>query len=179
MKPLSLYGVVTITILALAGPLYATEDITKAKDDANVKALTDETEKDKAGVGPSATGDYDVDADKKAMTDSKSRDQLAGMKVLSKDGEQIGKIGDIFPSDENKPIQYVTLTNVGEYGIGTQNDIALPLAALSFETDRAKLTVDESKLKNAPMQAELSDENFGQKLHEHFGVSPKWHEKSN
>ncbi len=234
MKTLSLYGVVTITMLALASPLYAveditkpkddenvkaltgadeeekvgkgpadpgkyevdvdaekkkegkgrdlaeTEDITKPKDDKNVKALTGKTDKGKVGMGPSETGKYHVDTGaEKAMTVSKSRDELTGMEVLSKDGEQIGEIGNIYPSDESKAIQYVTLSNVGDYGIGKQNDIAVPLAALTFETDRARLTVDESKLKDAPMQAELSDENFQQKLQKHYGISPEWQEKSN
>ena len=62
MKTLSLYGVVTITMLTLVSPLYATGDITRAKDDANVKALTDADEKEKVGMGPADTGKYEVEA---------------------------------------------------------------------------------------------------------------------
>jgi len=67
MKILSFYGVVTITMLTLVSPLYATGDITRAKDDANVKALTDADEKEKVGMGPADTGKYEMDAGKKKM----------------------------------------------------------------------------------------------------------------
>jgi len=210
MKTLSLYGVVTVSMLALASPLYATGDVTKAKDDANVKALTDETDKGKVGMGPSDTGKYDVevgsetakkgtaetengkvgmgpsetgkytvDGDSKtAMKEAQSREDLAGMQVVSENDEEIGQIESIYPENEDQPIHYVTLSNADQHGKGIENGIAVPFAAFTFENGKARLTVDESKLKDAPMHTDLNDENFETKLQEHYGVSPQWKEKS-
>ena len=105
---------------------------------------------------------------------SLSADHLLGMTIESKDGKDIGEIQDIKIDPSNGRIDYVTVQVGGVLGLGGKDGVAVPIEAFRFANDKALLTVDESKLKNAPKRANLSDENFRRDLQSHYGISPSW-----
>jgi sporulation protein YlmC with PRC-barrel domain len=93
------------------------------------------------------------------------------MTVVLRDGENIGKIQDLKIDARNGRVNYVTVEKGGEMGV---EGIPVPLAAFQFTKENAKLTVDKSKLDNAPKQSNMSDQEFQRDLENHYGISPTW-----
>lgn len=110
------------------------------------------------------------------QSQSQSAEQILGMSVVAQDGENIGEIQDIKIDTRNGRINYVTVQKGGVMGIGGDEGIAVPLEAFQFTGENAQLTVDKTKLDNAPKQEDLSDQGFQQELQSHYGVSPAWQE---
>jgi sporulation protein YlmC with PRC-barrel domain len=106
---------------------------------------------------------------------SMSPEELKGMQVVSQTGEELGEIADVKTDEQSGQIQFVTISKGGVLGMGGE-DIAVPLEAFRIdqESDRATLTVDQSKLDNAPQQADKSNQEFQRELESHYGVSPAW-----
>jgi sporulation protein YlmC with PRC-barrel domain len=104
---------------------------------------------------------------------SPTPEKLKGMKVLSQQGEEIGKIQDVKKDPQTGEVSHVTVSKGGVLGIGSQKS-AVPLEAFTFssQTDEAILTVDESKLDNAPQQAKMPDQEFQRELQSYYGISP-------
>ncbi|MDW7772095.1 MAG: PRC-barrel domain-containing protein [Desulfobulbaceae bacterium] len=107
-----------------------------------------------------------------------SADELKGLKVVSQQGEDLGEIKDVKMDPQSGRISHVTMSKGGILGIGGE-DIAVPLGAFNFNTEQeeATLTVDQSKLDNAPQQAGMSDQEFNRELQDHYGVSPTWEQE--
>jgi len=168
-----------IAMMALSTPLYATGDMDKStqkNDKANV-TMDQQQEKDMA---MDKQHNKDMAMDDQSMNKDRvgtvpTADELRGMDVYSQQGEEIGEIEEVATNDQNGEIKFVVLSRGGILGIGDE-DIALPLAALTFQDDRATLTVDTSKLENAPQQANASDDQFQRDLQSHYGVSPAWNQ---
>ncbi len=126
-----------------------------------------------------AAGEYDKKSDK-AGSASISAEEIEGMKVVSQTGEEIGEIKSAKTDQESGKIKFVTLSKGGVLGMGGE-DIAVPFEALRFDqqNEQATLTVNESKLDNAPQQANMSDDEFQRNLESHYGVAPAWEGESN
>ncbi len=105
---------------------------------------------------------------------SQSAEEILGMSVVSRDGENLGEIQDIKIDTRNGRISYLTVQKGGVMGIGGEEGIPVPLEAFQFTQDNAQLTVDKSKMDNAPKQSGMSDQEFQRDLHSHYGVSPAW-----
>jgi sporulation protein YlmC with PRC-barrel domain len=108
-----------------------------------------------------------------------SAQELLGMKIVSPQGEDIGQIEDIKLNTQSGRIGFVNISKGGVLGVGGDK-VPVPLAALSFDTQnkQATLTVDKSKLDNAPKQANMSDEEFNRELQSYYGISPAWEQQS-
>jgi sporulation protein YlmC with PRC-barrel domain len=119
-----------------------------------------------------AAGDYGKESDK-AGSASISAEEIQGMQVVSQTGEEIGEIKSAKTDQESGKIKFVTVSKGGVLGMGGE-DIAIPFEALRLDqqNEQATLTVNESKLDNAPQQANLSDEEFQRNLESHYGVAP-------
>jgi sporulation protein YlmC with PRC-barrel domain len=152
MKKFTTTCVAAVTMLALASPLYAADE----------KKLTTDTHQQASAI------------------QSQSARDLKGFEVFSQTGEKLGKITDVRIDKQSGAVQFVTLTKGGIFGIGGE-DIAVPLKALDLdrESERATLTVSESMLDNAPMQANKSDQEFQRELSSHYGIAPSWGETPN
>ena len=100
---------------------------------------------------------------------------LMGRSIISKEGEEVGKINSVKRDINTGRITYVTMTSGGILGMG-EKTIAIPFQAVSFsqELDHVTLLVDRSKLDDTPKQANLSEEEFNHKLQSHYGISPAW-----
>lgn len=104
---------------------------------------------------------------------SMSAQDLKGKKVVSQQGEEIGKITEVSQAGEAGEI--VTISRGGVLGMGAEK-VSIPKEALSFDaqSDQVTLTVEKSMLDNAPQQAEMSNEEFNRELQSYYGVSPAW-----
>ena len=149
MKKRTISLVAIMASLALTSPVFATGNYQKTTNMSHNQEL-------KAGQTPL------------------SADRLLGMTIESRDGKNIGEIQDIKIDPSNGRIDYVTVQVGGVLGLGGKDGVAVPIEAFRFANDKAKLTVDESKLKNAPNRANMSDEDFRRDLQSHYGISPAW-----
>lgn len=130
-------------------------------------------------VSPLYAGDYGKKSDK-AGTTSMSAEKMEGMKVVSQTGEEIGEIKSAKTDQQSGKIKFVTISKGGVLGMG-EEETAVPFEALRLDeqNERATLTVNESKLDNAPQQANMSDDEFQRNLESHYGVAPAWEGESN
>lgn len=99
--------------------------------------------------------------------------ELRGMPVFSRQGEKIGEIEEVIVDDRTAKMKYLTLSK-GIFSSIDDEEIALPLEAVSFQKNQVTLTVDINVLQNAPKQSDLSEEQFRRNLEIHYGVSPSW-----
>ncbi len=155
MKKITVFMITGLTALFMASPLFAMDDATKGdRSEAQQMSM-----KQQAG-------------------NVKSAQDLLGMNVVSQTGEEVGTIQDIKLDIQSGRIGYVSLAQGGVLGMGEETT-PIPLNALNFEADqeRATLTVDQSKLDNAPKQADLSDQSYQRELETHYGVSPIWEDE--
>jgi sporulation protein YlmC with PRC-barrel domain len=136
-----------VAMMALAGPLYAAGDSSQTT------------------VSESMTGSAQV----------QSAEELKGMKVFSQTGENLGLIKSVSTDPNSGQIKFITISKGGFAGIGGE-EIAVPIKAFQIDQTyrRATLTVDESKLDNAPQQASMSDDEFQRNLEQYYGVAPAW-----
>ncbi len=107
---------------------------------------------------------------------SMSAEEMQGMQVVSQEGEKIGEISKAHAGQQSGNVQFVTISKSD----ADRENIAVPLEALQFdrESGHAKLKVAESKLDNAPQQADKSTQVFLFELEEHYGVAPGWQEEA-
>ncbi|MGB3221878.1 MAG: PRC-barrel domain-containing protein [Desulforhopalus sp.] len=126
-----------------------------------------------------ATGDYGKESDK-AGSANITAEEIEGMQVVSQTGEEIGEIQRASIDEQSGKVKFVTISKGGVLGMGGEN-IAIPFEALQFDqqNERVTLTVNESKLDNAPQQANMSDEEFQRNLQSHYGVAPAFEGESN
>ncbi|RJP75860.1 MAG: PRC-barrel domain containing protein [Desulfobacteraceae bacterium] len=103
-------------------------------------------------------------------------DELQGMDVVSQEGKEIGEIEKITIDKQSGKVQFVTFSTSGFLGMGT-TEIAAPLSAFDIRDDKARLNVDQSKLKNVPnRKAKATDSDYLRDLETHYGVAPAWNQ---
>lgn len=105
---------------------------------------------------------------------------LDGDKVMSSDGEDVGKIKDIMLDVSSGRIAYAVMSSGGFLGIGDKL-LAIPWNALALDTDRKcfLLSVPAEVAKNAPGFDKdhwpvMADLAWATQLHEYYGSSPYW-----
>ncbi len=105
---------------------------------------------------------------------------LDGDKVVSSDGEDVGKIKEIMLDVYTGRIAYAVLSSGGFLGIGDKL-LAIPWSALTLDTDRKcfLLTATADKVKNAPgfdkdHWPAMADVAWASELHGYYGSSPYW-----
>jgi sporulation protein YlmC with PRC-barrel domain len=108
-----------------------------------------------------------------------SAEEIEGMTVVSQTGEELGEIESVRVDPQSGEIKFVNISKGGAIGIG-EEETAVPFEALRFDrqNERATLTVNESKLDNAPQQANMSDDEFHRNLESHYGIGPAWEGES-
>jgi hypothetical protein len=105
---------------------------------------------------------------------------LEGDRVLSSDGEDIGKIKEIMLDVSSGSIAYAVLSSGGFLGIGDKL-LAVPWSALTLDTDRKcfLLSVPGETVKNAPgfdkdHWPTMADPTWAISVHEYYGLAPYW-----
>lgn len=105
---------------------------------------------------------------------------LDGNKVMSSDGEHVGKISDIMLDVRGGRIAYAVLSTGGFLGIGDTLH-AIPWSALTLDTDDKCFVIDASadQIKNAPgfdkdNWPSMADMQWGTAVHEYYKRPPYW-----
>lgn len=150
---------ITVSLLAAAVTLVFTCPVFAADEYKDSKKQTSKMEQQQSGSSQSAK-------------------ELMGMNVVSQQGEEVGEIQDIRLDTQSGRISYIILSRGGVLGIGDEG-IAVPMEALQFNpgSDQVTLNAEQSKLDNAPTQANKSDEEFKRELQSHYGVSPAFQQQ--
>jgi hypothetical protein len=105
---------------------------------------------------------------------------LDGNKVMSTDGDDVGKVKDIMLDVRTGRIAYVVLSSGGFLGIGDKL-LAIPWSALTLDTDSESflLNVPSQRLKDAPgfdkdNWPSMADEKWATSIHQYYGSEPYW-----
>ena len=105
---------------------------------------------------------------------------LDGDKVITSDGEHVGKISDIMLDVRSGRIAYAVLSEGGFLGMGTTLH-AIPWSALTLDTDEECFRVDitAQQLKDDPgfdrdHWPSMADATWGTQLHQYYNRQPYW-----
>jgi sporulation protein YlmC with PRC-barrel domain len=105
---------------------------------------------------------------------------LDGDKVITSDGEDIGKISDIMLDVRGGRIAYAVLSS-GRFPDMGSTLYAIPWSALMLDTDEkcVRLGINAERIKNAPGFGKdhwpaMSDPQWGSSLHEYHNLRPYW-----
>ena len=105
---------------------------------------------------------------------------LDGNKVVSSDGEHVGKISDIMLDVRSGQIAYAVLSTGGFLGIGDTLH-AIPWSALTLDTDDKCFVLGASaeRIKSAPgfdkdNWPSMADLQWGTTVHEYYNRPPYW-----
>jgi sporulation protein YlmC with PRC-barrel domain len=107
-------------------------------------------------------------------------DTLEGNKVVTSDGENVGKISDVMLDVRSGRIAYAVLSEGGFLGMGT-NLHAIPWSALTLDTDEKCFRVDiaAQQLKDDPgfdkdHWPSMADPAWGAQVHQYYKRQPYW-----
>jgi sporulation protein YlmC with PRC-barrel domain len=105
---------------------------------------------------------------------------LDGNKVMSSDGEHVGKISDIMLDVRNGRIAYAVISEGGFLGMGSTLH-AIPWSALTLDTDEKCFHVDitAQRLKDDPgfdkdHWPTMADAKWGATTHSYYNRQPYW-----
>ncbi|MFL9960278.1 PRC-barrel domain-containing protein [Paraburkholderia sediminicola] len=105
---------------------------------------------------------------------------LDGTKVVTSDGEDVGKISDIMLDVRGGRIAYAVLSEGGFLGMGSTLH-AIPWSALTLDTDTKRFRVDitAQQLKDDPgfdkdHWPAMADVTWGTQVHQYYNRSPYW-----
>jgi sporulation protein YlmC with PRC-barrel domain len=106
---------------------------------------------------------------------------LEGDRILSTDGEEVGKVKEIMLDVQGGRIAYVVMSSGGFLGIGDKL-LAIPWNALTLDTTRKcfLLSLSSERVKNAPgfdkdRWPSMADRTWATSLHQYYGREPYWH----
>ncbi len=105
---------------------------------------------------------------------------LDDTKVISSDGEHVGKISDIMLDVRSGRIAYAVLAEGGFLGMGSQLH-AIPWSALTLDTDEKCFFVDitAEQIRNEPgfdkdHWPSMADAQWGTTVHQYYNRDPYW-----
>jgi sporulation protein YlmC with PRC-barrel domain len=105
---------------------------------------------------------------------------LDGDKILSTEGDEVGKVKDIMLDVQSGRIAYVVMSSGGFLGIGDKL-LAIPWSALTLDTTRKcfVLALSSERVKNAPgfdkdHWPSMADPTWASTVHEYYGRDPYW-----
>jgi sporulation protein YlmC with PRC-barrel domain len=135
--------------------------------------------------GPAAACEQGANVVGAGMGDGPGPDVMAastldGNKVMSSDGEHVGKISAIMLDVRGGRIAYAVLSSGGFLGMGDSLH-AIPWSALTLDTDDKCFLLDASaeRIRTAPSfdkdnWPSMADMQWGRSVHAHYNRSPYW-----
>lgn len=105
---------------------------------------------------------------------------LEGDKVLTTDGDDVGKIKEIMLDVSSGRVAYAVLSSGGILGIGDKL-LAIPWSALTLDTERKcfLLSVSSERIRSAPgfdkdHWPAMADPQWAGPIHAYYGSAPYW-----
>jgi len=160
--------------LALVSPLYAEGQFSHQARGTTFNQNTELEGNNTNEIKETAGRTVEV---RSGLSRAESAGKLIGLPVVAQDGENIGKVQDLKVDTRTGRIDYAIVERENAMGVGESAAVAVPLGALQFSDENARLTVDKSKLKNVPNPALMSEQDFRQDLNTHYGIAPTFHEE--
>ncbi len=109
-----------------------------------------------------------------------SASTLEGDKVVTPDGDDVGKVKEIMLDVVTGGIAYAVIARGGALGIG-EKLFAVPwrLIAVDGDNEQLVLDVDPEVLDNSPgfdpdNWPQFSDRSWGEEIHRYYDISPYW-----
>lgn len=101
--------------------------------------------------------------------------KVQGTDVYNAAGDHIGELDDIMIDKTSGKVAYAVIAFGGFLGMG-ETRRALPWAVLTYDTGKSGYIVRASTetLKTTPETSDYTDRDWGNRLHQHYGVSPYW-----
>jgi hypothetical protein len=134
------------------------------------QALLQARARDAKGAGPSA-GVAAIGKGTGQPVNVLSTDQLIGVTVRDRQGQEIGKIKEVMINFEKGRAGFARVSS------GDGKDHMVPLTALTSapEWGFVTLNTDRSLIETSPMpQQGMTEEQYGRALYEHYGLSYPW-----
>ena len=107
---------------------------------------------------------------------------ILGMKVISTQGDSLGRIEDVILDTRDNRLAYAILSFGGILHMGDRH-FAIPWEALTFDLSEkvAVLKIDKDRLRHAPGfdkngWPDVSDKNWHKAVYGHYGYKPYWKE---
>jgi len=105
---------------------------------------------------------------------------LDGDRVLSSDGDEVGKVKEIMLDVESGRIAYMVISSGGFLGIGDKL-LAVPWNALTLDAARKcfVIALNSERVKNAPgfdkgEWPSMADRTWASSVHQYYGREPYW-----
>lgn len=105
---------------------------------------------------------------------------LDGNRVVSSDGEDLGKVKDIMLDVRSGRVAYAVLSSGGFLGIGDKL-LAIPWHALTLDTEQKcfVLNMTAASVQNAPgfdkdHWPSMADQTWATSVHQYYGSEPYW-----
>ena len=105
---------------------------------------------------------------------------LAGDRVLSSDGNEVGKVKEIMLDVKGGRIAYMVMSSGGFLGIGDKL-LAVPWNALTLDVDRKcfVIALNSERVRNAPgfdkgHWPSMADPTWAGTVHQYYGRKPYW-----
>lgn len=164
------YSILTVVAsLALVSPVYAASEFTEQARGTTFNQNTELRHNNTDEIK-----DYSTSF---KLSQTESAGQIIGLPVVAQDGENIGEIKDFRVDTHTGRIDYVVVEKENAMGVGGDTAVAVPLGALNFTDDNARLTVDKSRLDNVPRPENMTAREYHEGLHSHYGIAPTWQEE--
>jgi sporulation protein YlmC with PRC-barrel domain len=104
-----------------------------------------------------------------------SADKVQGTDVYNSAGQSIGDIDDVMIDKVSGKVAYAVVSFGGFLGMGKERR-ALPWSTLTYSTDVGGYVTRASDdvLRTTPDTDDYANQEWGTRLHQHYGVSPYW-----
>jgi len=124
-----------------------------------------------------------VDDSMKSLHTIVVKKTILGAKVVNAEREDLGTIEDLVLDSRDDKVAYAILSFGGFLGMGDKH-FAIPWQALAFDISQklAVLNIDKNRLKNAPgfdkdNWPDMTNTEWGVRIHNHYGYKPYWEDK--
>jgi sporulation protein YlmC with PRC-barrel domain len=121
-----------------------------------------------------------ADVDTRETSDLISSEKVEGTAVMNKNGEKIGSIESVMIEKRSGKVAYAVMSFGGFLGIGDQHH-PVPWSSLAYDTNVGGYVIDadRGRLEAAPAykgsdMPDWSDRQWGQRVHQYYGVRPYW-----
>lgn len=110
------------------------------------------------------------------MTVTNAEDDMRGRKVTDKDGEDVGKVHDVFVDDREHKARFLLVERGGFLGIGEKKSL-IPVDAISRTTsDDVYLNDTRGHIVGAPNydQNRVNNRTYQSSIYGYYGCAPYW-----
>ena len=109
------------------------------------------------------------------LTLEKPADDLRTHRVFDSDGEEIGKVEDLFIDEAENKVRFMLVTSGGFLGLGAEQ-ILIPVDAISgIDEKGVHIAHGREHISGAPQyDPELVDQEYYQSLYGYYGYGPFW-----